>query len=767
MDRYYCQFVLGNQLFGEMVMKRKLANLKSTSQLESLPDDIRTSKEAFACLLKKMSYLKDKKAVEQVTKAYLFAEEKHKKQKRQSGDPYILHPISVAIILTSFHVDVASLVSGLLHDVVEDTGTSLEEIKKEFGETIADLVDGLTKIGKIRFRSNQERMAENFRKMILAMAKDLRVILVKLADRLHNIRTIDVLSEERKLRIAKETLEIYAPLANRLGIYGIKNELEDHCLKVLKYQVYKEIATSLSRKKKERELYITEVRDILAAELKKYGFRDLSVYGRPKHIYSIYRKMVVRQLAFTDIHDLFGFRVIVESIKDCYEVLGVVHSMWKPMPGKFKDYIAMPKANLYQSLHTTVIRPNGSTAEIQIRTFDMHDICENGIAAHWSYKEKHKSPIKATDLEKFTWMRQMMELQRELKDPSEFLAAVKVDLFDEEIFVFTPKGDVKQLSVDATALDFAFAIHTDVGLTTVGAKVNGKITPLRSKLQSGDIVEIITSNNQHPSKDWLNYVVSSKARNKIRSYLRSEQRENSKRIGRTLLEHELAKLHIDLDKDLRKGKLDHLIKNAKESGIDEMLIAIGYGKINAKELVHRSFPKESKDPLVSDQPSVTKAPARTKTGGKLGILVSGLSNIMVTFGKCCNPLPGEDVIGFITRGRGVSIHRDDCLRALDLDPARKVEVQWSDDQESSTLHTVTLKVVTQERTGILADVTAAISNSGVNIRKAQVALSPGMKGVLEFEVALANLQELNKVIKTIESIRDVIFVERKNHSRRH
>jgi len=721
-------------------------------------------------LTKAKTYIHDEKALALIEKAYQFALIKHSKQTRQSGEPYITHPIEVASILTDLRVDVASLIAALLHDVVEDTNTPLEEIEKEFGKVIADLVDGLTKISKIKFRSNQEKLAENFRKMVMAMAKDLRVIIIKLSDRLHNMSTLDSLPHAKRQRIAQETLEIYAPLANRLGIYSLKSELEDLCLKETKNEIYKEISRNIAAKKKERESYIDEVKSILEMELKKYGFQNAKVYGRPKHFYSIYKKMLDRQLAFKDIHDLFAFRIIVDSLKDCYEVLGIVHSIWKPMPGRFKDYIAMPKANLYQSLHTTVIRPNGAPAEIQIRTNEMHRVCEFGVAAHWAYKEKTPPQSKTTDLEKFTWLRQIMELQNDLKDPDEFLAAVKVDLFEEEIFVFTPQGDVIQLSIASTPLDFAFAVHTDIGLHAVGAKVNGRITPLRNKIHSGDIVEILTSPHQQPSKDWLGFVTTSKAKNKIRSFLRNEQRLRSRAIGEKLLHEELVHRGLDLEKMIKDHKIDLLIKAAKESGLDDLLISIGYGKISAKEVILRVYPEEEKKPHLEEKPKEAKAtfvvPQSSKKIVHGGVLVSGLDNILVTFGRCCSPLPGEEIIGFITRGRGVSIHKDSCPRALDLDPARRIAVSWV-EEKLTTLHNVYLRVLTNDRTGVLADVTSAISKCGANILKAQVNVSTDLKGILYFEVTLKNIKQLNEVIKSIESTQDVILVERRNAIKNH
>ena len=725
-------------------------------------------------------------------RAYQFGAAKHSKQSRKSGEPYITHPLSVANILSRFKLDLASLTAAILHDTVEDTETTLTEVEQLFGKGVADLVDGMTKIGKIEFRSNQERLAENFRKMVFAMAKDLRVILIKLADRLHNMRTLKALPGPKRRRIAQETLDIYAPLANRLGIYGIKSELEDLCLRQLKRDAYRDLKARIAEKKTERLAYINEVKTTLETELKKYGFQNAVVYGRPKHFYSIWKKMVERRIEFDDIHDLFAFRIIVDSIKDCYEALGVVHAKWKPMPGRFKDYIAMPKANMYQSLHTTVVRPNGEPAEIQIRTHEMHEICEYGVAAHWAYKEKgsdknseklvEKSGEKAspgdrspaspaspgaasTDLKKFSWLRQIMEWQTELKDPDEFLEAVKVDLFEEEIFVFTPKGDVIQLPIGATALDFAFGVHTQIGLTTVGTKVNGKIAPLKRTVSSGDIVEILTSPSQKPSKDWLNFVTTSKAKNKIRAYLRSEQRARSRDIGRGLVADELQLRGQDLEKLLKTGGADLISRAAKESSIDDALAAVGYGKIEAKDLIDRAFPNfERKSDERRDGAGIAQLPTGDSAPRKSrhGILVSGIDNVLVNFGRCCSPLPGEDIQGFITRGRGVTIHRSSCSRALDLDPQRRVPVAWTGSEASQGEHFAWLKVIVHDRSGVLAEVTAVISACGANIQKAQVQVGQDLMGHLDFELTIKSLTQLQSIIRKVESIPAVISVERRS-----
>lgn len=726
-----------------------------------------TPNEEFENLEKMIAKYQPKADMALVRKAYEFATKCHEGQMRKSGEPYITHPLAVAAIVSSLKLDVPSIIAAILHDTVEDTPCTLAGIEENFGAEVAQLVDGLTKIGKIQFRSNQERLAENFRKMILAMAKDLRVILVKLCDRLHNMRTIGCLPVEKQKRIAQETLDIYTPLANRLGIYHIKSELEDLCLRYLKNDIYQEIRRNVAAKKSERQAYIDDVNHILEIELQKYGFKNITVFGRPKHFYSIYKKMVERNLAFEDIHDLFAFRIIVDGIKDCYEALGVVHAMWKPMPGRFKDYIAMPKANLYQSLHTTVIRPNGEPAEIQIRTREMHEICEFGVAAHWSYKERSSNSGPA-GMEKFSWLRQIVQYQSELKDANEFMEAVKVDLFDEEIFVFTPKGDVFSLPIGATALDFAFAVHTDVGLKTFGAKVNSRIVPIKKKLESGDIVEILTSPHQRPSKDWMSFVITSKARNKIRSYLRSEQRERSHKIGRDLLQQALEKRDLSLDAVEKSGDTEKLIRAGRESNVDDLMIAVGYGRLQADEIIAKAFPEAKRATSITDQVDQSKINERKTTTdpkrrNRSGILVSGFYDVLVNLGQCCNPLPGEPIVGFITRGKGVTVHTVSCSRALDVDPARRIEVSWSSEPATETFHISHLRIVTQDKPGVLAEVTSAISGCNANVQKAEVRIAKDMTGVLEFELGVKNLAQLETVINKIENIPTVIKVNRVAH----
>ncbi|NRA63719.1 MAG: bifunctional (p)ppGpp synthetase/guanosine-3',5'-bis(diphosphate) 3'-pyrophosphohydrolase [Pseudobacteriovorax sp.] len=733
--------------------------------------NLATAESEFQLLLESLETCQPGQNQDLIHRAYKYASECHVDQKRRSGEPYITHPLAVATIVTSLKLDTASVVAAILHDTVEDTDATIEDIEEQFGAEVSHLVDGLTKISKIKFRSKQEKLAENFRKMILAMAKDLRVILIKLCDRLHNMRTIGSLDEMKKKRIAQETLDIYAPLANRLGIYGVKSELEDLCLRHLKPETYQEIRKKIAAKKSVRQKHITEVKEILETELRKYGFKDIQVYGRPKHFFSIYKKMIDRRLKFEDIHDLFAFRIIVNSIKDCYEALGVVHAMWKPMPGRFKDYIAMPKANMYQSLHTTVVRPNGEPAEIQIRTKEMHETCEFGVAAHWSYKENDKQGQgAATDMEKFSWLRQILQWQSELKDPDEFLEAVKVDLFDEEIFVFTPKGDVFSLPKNATALDFAFSVHTDVGVKCIGVKVNGRMAPIKRRLNSGDIVEVLTSPHQKPSKDWLNFIVTSKARNKIRSHLRSEQRERSRKIGRDLLSQHLESVHLTIEDLEKSGDTTKLVKAARESNFDDVLIGIGYGRINSLDLINKTFPKPEPKESIEEQVSKTEFDGLTGRGrsenkqSKSPILVSGFDDVLVTIARCCQPLPGEPIIGFITRGRGVTVHRSACPRALDMDPDRKIQVEWAEKSEksSTSYHKCYISLRTQDKPGVLAEVTSILSSCQANVHKAEAKVAADLTGTLDFELGVKNLSHLDLVISKLESIPAVVSVRRKN-----
>jgi len=572
----------------------------SLSSSETPIEDIeKIANHAYLSLKEKCLQYLDSSLEPTLHKAFCFAHNLHAGQRRKSGEPYIIHPLAVAEILAEFKMDETSLIAAILHDVVEDTHVSVEEVSKEFGDPVATLVEGLTKLAKVQFRSSQEKMAENFRKMIVAMSRDIRVIIVKLADRTHNMRTLKALNLEKRQRIAEETLEIYAPLAGRLGMYKIKAELEDLCLRELKPSVYYSLIARVAQKKTERDKVIEQAREHLDLRLKEANI-DAKVYGRAKHFYSIYRKMSDKQIEFEDIYDLFALRVIVNTPNECYETLGIIHNIYRPVPGRFKDFIAMPKANLYQSLHTTIVAAKGELLEVQIRTAQMHHIAEKGIAAHWSYKEKRKDPnntqLNPADFEKFKWLKQIVRHQKELSDPDEFLEAVKVDLFDEEVYVFSPKGDVFELRKGSTCLDFAFAIHTDLGLKTTGAKINGRIATLRTRLHSGDVIELLVGNKVRATKDWLNFTTTTKARNKIRAWLRSEERTNSKQIGQNLLEEELSKSSFSFEKLQKTGVFQEIHKYFSVGGYEDFILQIGYGKIDAKSAVQKllsvlQFPK--------------------------------------------------------------------------------------------------------------------------------------------------------------------------------
>ena len=700
--------------------------------------------------------------------AYQYAHKQHAHQKRVSGEPYIHHPIAVCSILSDYFLDPHALVAALLHDTLEDTPATAQDIAQYFNREIADLVEGLTKIHKIRFRSKEEKLAENFRKMILAMSKDLRVVIIKLCDRLHNMRTVDVMNETKRQRIARETLDIYAPLANRLGIYAIKSELEDLCLKHLKPDVYAEIARQVSLKKTERHAEIQQVITELKDSLSAYPFSALSISGRPKHFFSIYKKMMIKKISFDEIYDLHGFRVVVANIKDCYEVLGLIHAKWKPVPGRINDYIAMPKGNLYQSLHTTVMHDDGFLAEIQIRTEKMHEICELGVASHWHYKESYQGS--ETDLKKFRWLRQMMEWQSDITDSKEFLETLKVDLFEHEIFVFSPKGDVYRLPHGATPLDFAFAVHSDVGLRARSAKVNQRMITLRHPLANGDIVEIITASGQKPGKDWLNFVTTSKAKSKIRSYYRAEKRESAKNLGKQLLTQALEVHGLSYDKFMRNSSyLDKLLHYARSSNLTELLITIGLGKADHKHLLkrvlpqnhHATGPKSDLPKIFSDStPATETAPqGGAKKRGRSHISVSGIEDVLVSLAKCCRPVPGDEIFGFITRGRGVTVHTQSCDRAEALDHNRRIAVSWSKSAKGFN-HIAHLKVESTERQGLLAEVTSKISATGVNILGARVQLRSDMRGILMFKVSVNSLAQLKEVISKIENISGVLSVKR-------
>jgi guanosine-3',5'-bis(diphosphate) 3'-pyrophosphohydrolase len=693
--------------------------------------------------------------VEIIRRAYDFSAAVHKGQRRMSGEPYLTHPVEVASLIAGLKLDVSSVVTGLLHDTVEDTLTTLAEIETGFGAEVAALVDGVTKISQINFRSREEKQAENFRKMILAMSRDIRVILVKLADRTHNMRTLDHLPPERQQEIAQETLDIYAPLAHRLGIYWMKSELEDNALRYLHPEVYYQLKRNVAKKKAERERYTTEVIALLSKRLEENGI-EAEVTGRPKHFYSIYQKMQAQNLLYDQIHDLVAFRIIVDSARECYEALGVVHAHWKPVPGRFKDYIALPKANMYQSLHTTVIGPYGERMEVQIRTHAMHRVAEAGIAAHWRYKGGQR--VAAEDAQRFTWLRQLLEWQQHVQDPQEFLRSVKEDLFGDEVYVFTPKGDLLNFPDGSTVIDFAYRIHSEVGHHCAGARVNGRLVPLRYRLHSGDTVEIITTASQTPGKDWLNLVKSSRAKQKIRNWIKYQQRTRSVAVGREILERDLSRYQLGLTKLRKDGRLAQLVSDLSQRDEETLLASIGYGKLTPHQVLSKLLPAETLQQRPPEEGTLKRLFRKIARENHDGVRVSGVEDMLVRFGKCCDPLPGERILGFVTRGRGVTIHAVDCPRVLESDPQRRVEAVWEDGAAGP--RPVTVEVVCVDEPGLLASMSKAISSAGVNISRAQVHSVPDKKAVNTFEVVVSNVDQLNRVIRSIGKVRGVIKVAR-------
>jgi GTP pyrophosphokinase len=693
--------------------------------------------------------------LEIIEKAYVFSAKAHHGQLRLNGESYLMHPLEVAAILGKLHLDEASIATGLLHDTVEDTYATLDQIEEAFGQEIASLVDGVTKISRISFSTHEEQQAENFRKMIIAMAKDIRVILIKLADRVHNMRTLSFIAPEKQIEIAKETLDIYAPLANRLGIYWIKSELEDFSLLYLEPDIYHDLERRIAAKKKEREKYVDEVIRIINEKMQQFGIKA-EVSGRPKQYYSIYYKMNMENLEFDQIYDLIAFRLIVPTLKDCYEALGIIHSIWTPVPGRFKDYINLPKANMYQSLHTTVIGPYGQRIEIQIRTEEMHRIAEYGIAAHWKYKEG--KALALVDDKRFAWLRQLLEWQKDLKDPREFLETVRVDLFPEEVYVFTPKGDVKELPRGATPIDFAYSIHTDIGHHCVGAKVNGKIVPLKYQLKNGDSIEIITSPRQTPSKDWLKVVRTPRARTKIRSWIKTEERTKSVALGREICEKEFKKYSLDFSKLAKSDTIHHFMQEKEIKEIDDLYASIGYGRISVKHLLHHFVPAEQLEEKPPKESKIKELAKRLTKRSESGIMIKGIDNVLVRFAKCCSPLPGDKVVGYITRGRGVTIHTHDCPLLLGSEPERKVDAQW--DLAYKAVCPAKIRVVSVDKKGLLANITASIAAAEGNISNARIRTTPDKQAVNIFEIEVNSVEHLQRIMKAIEKVKGIISIER-------
>lgn len=720
-------------------------------------------------LLEKASvYMKEQDLI-RIKEAYDFAEQAHHGQVRKSGEPYILHPVTVADILVNMGMDVMSIIAALLHDVVEDTTVDLETVRAKFGETCAMLVDGLTKLEKIRFQSKEEQQNENYRKMFVAMAQDIRVILIKLADRLHNMRTLKYQSEESQRRIAYETLEIFCPIAHRLGISAIKWEMEDIALRYLNPQQYYRIANLMKKKRAEREQFIDDVISRIREKLEEMGIEG-DISGRPKHLYSIYKKMTTRNKQFNEIYDLLAIRIIVDNIKDCYATLGIIHTLWKPMPGRFKDYIAMPKANMYQSLHTTVIGPNGEPTEVQIRTWEMHRTSEYGIAAHWAYKEGMVVPDGNFE-DKMSWFREILELQHETRDAAEFMESLKMDFFADLVFVFTPSGEVIELPAGSVPLDFAYRIHTEVGNRTIGAKVNGRIVPLDHKLKTGDIVEILTSKHSYgPSQDWVKIAQSSHARSKIRQWFKKEKREENVAKGRDMLERELKRLGLEPSAWMNDDKLQEAASKFTFHDIEDMMSAIGFGGITAAQICTKLTEKMRKEAEEANQIELTAELKEIKAAGSTarknrpnhGVKAKGVDNLLVRYARCCNPVPGDSIVGYITRGRGVSVHRMDCLNipfgADGEEAERVIEVEWEDSVEAN--YSVDIEITGHDRRGLLNEVLQAVSESKTNISAVTGRSVKNKMALIHMTVLIRNIDHLSSVVEKIKRVQDIYSVQR-------
>jgi guanosine-3',5'-bis(diphosphate) 3'-pyrophosphohydrolase len=708
-------------------------------------------------LLKRISEYAPDADLDLVMRAYFFAANAHKMQSRKSGEAYFTHPLAVAFILVEQQMDVDTIATALLHDVIEDTMVTRQEIEETFSPIIGELVDGVTKIGKLEFRSKQEAAAENFRKMMLAMTADIRVILVKLADRMHNMRTLGSMREQKRQRIAQETWDIYCPLANRLGLTSWRVELEDQCLKNLHPQAFTDLKQAMAETRTERLEYIDQTSALLSGRLQEKDL-ECTISGRAKHLTSIWRKMETSGVPFEEVHDLLAFRVLVTDLPSCYAALGYLHSFYNPVPDRIKDYVAMPKSNGYQSLHTTLMGPKGKRIEVQIRTQDMHDVSERGVAAHWQYKEGHLA-LSKEQVNSIHCLREVFEAAKEVADPDEFMEAVKIDLYHDEVFVFTPAGDIRGFPKGASALDFAYSIHTDVGSKCVGAKVEGRMVPLRYHLRSGDHVEVLTRKDQHPRRDWLDFVKTSRAISKIRRYLREEERATGIRMGTTVLENELKRNGSSLNAVVKNGMLKKVCKERKLPNVNSLVLALGQGHLQPSMIVRELMPDKDwgvQDP--DDTSALDKLIARIRERNVSPVLISGEDDVLVTFARCCNPIPGDDVAGFITRGRGISVHRRDCGQLLALEPERRLPVDW--DGKFKGQHTGGIKVVCRDNPGMAAKITKTCTEAGVNITALSMRAVGDERAECDLEIGVENVDELRKLIRNLVKIKGVLSVDR-------
>lgn len=689
--------------------------------------------------------------IQMIEKAFEFAKKLHQGQYRVSEEPYIIHPVEVVKILLDLKADTHTLMAGFLHDILEDTDTQPEEIEELFGTDVLNLVQGVTKLGKLQFKSKEERQAENFRRLFIAMASDFRIIFLKLADRLHNMRTLNFMAAAKQQRIAQETLDIFAPLANRLGVGKIKAELEDLSLKYLHPDKYYEIAQLVSQKKAERDSTVQLLIKKIKQDVKKFGIKA-EITGRAKHYYSIYNKMKRLNVQFHDLYDITAVRVIVDTEKECYEVLGLIHSQFKPIPGRFKDYIAMPKGNMYQSLHTSVIGPKQKPLEVQIRTWKMHEVAEYGVAAHWRYKEKGSQKANSDTDKQFSWMRKLVEYNKDTTDAEDYVNSVKIDLFSDQVFAFTPNGDVIDLPINATPVDFSYRIHSDVGHRTVGALINGRIAQLDTKLKNGDIVEILTSKVQAPKLGWLNFVVTKQASSKIRQWFKKNKREDHIELGKSTLEHDLTKQVFD--EYVKSGELEKVAKQMNYQSADDLFAALGYGETTANKIINKlKKPSKPKEPVIGREHRASKKD------------VVGLEGLLYSFARCCSPIPGEPIVGVVTRSKGVTIHRLDCKTLDDIEPERLIDIHWSGNNKDKT-YTTSIRIETAEKSGLLKDIISAVSDNNTNIIFAN-AKSKANLGVIELGIELDNIETLKRVMTSIQNLPDVYSVKRVQTSYSH